>query len=283
MSQTDGPRFSKMQGLGNDFAVFEAITQPLSFTPEQVRQIADRRFGVGCDQVLLAEPSNHPQADFRYRIWNADGSEVEHCGNGVRCMARFLRERGLTQQDRISFETGSGLAHVELLNNDQVQVDMGPPVLDPESIPFSADARADLYTIEVDGATYSIGAASMGNPHAVLRVDNLDNAPVATLGPALEGHPRFPRRVNVGFMEVIKPTQIRLRVFERGAGETLACGTGACAAVVVGIINHWLETEVAVDLPGGRLVIHWAGEGKPVWMTGPAVTVFEGQLTMEWQ
>ncbi len=281
MSQATELPFTKMQALGNDFVVFDGVSQPIQLSPEAVQRIADRRLGIGCDQVLLAETAEQPGADFRYRIWNADGSEVEHCGNGVRCIARFLRDRGLTDQDHIRFETLGGMTEVTLLDNDSARVNMGPPRLNPDEIPFQADATAAQYAIETNGQRLEIGAVSMGNPHAVLCVDAIDTASVETLGPALERHPRFPQRANIGFMQIIDRQRIRLRVFERGAGETPACGTGACAAVVVGIINGWLDPAVQVDLPGGALVIHWGGNNAPVWMTGPAITVFEGEITTE--
>ncbi len=269
--------FTKMQGLGNDFVVLDGVSQELALSPALIRALADRRFGIGCDQVLLAEQSDHPQADFRYRIWNADGGEVEHCGNGVRCMARFLIEQGLTTQTELCLETLSGLTHVRLEANDEVTVNMGPPVLTPVDVPFRDEPQALTYPLLVDGQSLSIGVVSMGNPHAVLTVMDIHSAPVARLGPAIESHPDFPKRVNAGFMETVNREKIRLRVYERGVGETLACGTGACAAVVSGILNGVLDATVQVELTGGTLVIHWEGEGQPVWMTGPGVTVFEGR------
>ena len=272
-------RFTKMQGLGNDFVVIDAVRQSPTLDAERIRHLADRRYGVGCDQVLVAETTAHPEADFRYRIWNPDGSEVEHCGNGVRCMARFLIDQGLVAERSLVLETSDGrLTRVTPADADSMRVDMGEPVLEPAAIPFRTEAEGPLYPLTVAGATLSISAVSMGNPHAVLRVEDIDTAPVATLGPALEKHPAFPNRVNAGFMQVVARDHIRLRVHERAAGETLACGTGACAAVVAGVLNHWLDATVDVTLPGGRLVIHWAGAGHPVLMTGPAVTVFEGRL-----
>ncbi|MEX0449188.1 diaminopimelate epimerase [Spiribacter sp. 221] len=270
--------FTKMQGLGNDFVVLDGITNQLDITPERVRRIADRRYGVGCDQVLLAEPAQAPEADFRYRIWNADGGEVEHCGNGVRCMARFLKDHGLSADGRMTLETAKGLTRVEILADDMVRVDMGPPVLTPADIPFRAAERQALYPLEVQQQVFEVAAVSMGNPHLVLRVDDVDTAPVAGLGPLLERHSDFPNRVNAGFLQVLGRDRARLRVYERGVGETLACGTGACAAVVAGVLNGWFDSRVTVDLPGGRLVIHWSGMGEPVWMTGPAVPVFEGTM-----
>ncbi|MEJ2060302.1 MAG: diaminopimelate epimerase [Gammaproteobacteria bacterium] len=273
-------QFAKMHGLGNDFVVIDAVRQAVSLSPEQVRFLANRRFGVGCDQVLLVEPSASPEADFHYRIFNADGNEVEQCGNGARCFARFVREAGLTDKTEIRVETSGGLIVLHVQPDEQVTVDMGVPRLTPAEIPFQADAPAVSYLLDVDGEQYEIGAVSMGNPHAVLLVDNVQTAPVPRLGPLIEAHPRFPRHVNVGFMQVVDPGHVRLRVYERGAGETLACGTGACAAVVSGRLRHLLDETVAVDLPGGRLMINWSGEGAPVLMTGPAVTVFKGSIDL---
>ena len=273
-------RFTKMHGLGNDFVVIDAIRQSVNLSTEQVRFLADRRFGVGCDQVLLAAAVTDPRADFRYIIYNADGGEVEHCGNGVRCLGRFLVDKGLTDKDRLTVQTLSGLSRIEMLDNGQVRVDMGVPVLEPERIPFEAGPRADTYRLEVDGQVLTIGAVSMGNPHAVTVVSSVDDAPVSILGPRIEHHERFPNRVNAGFMEIVDPEHIRLRVHERGAGETLACGTGACAAVVAGRLQERLSDTVTVKLPGGELVISWQGEGQPVWMTGPAASVFEGEIEL---
>ncbi|QGM20833.1 diaminopimelate epimerase [Spiribacter sp. 2438] len=274
--------FTKMQGLGNDFVVLEAVRQPCPMGSDRVRAIADRRRGIGCDQVLLAEPATRPEADFGYRIWNADGSEVEHCGNGVRCMARFLMDQGLVDQRPVTLETRDGrLTRVVPGEDGAMQVDMGSPILEPAAIPFHADHRALSYPLPVNDQAVEAMVVSMGNPHAVIRVDEVRHAPVTTLGPALENHPAFPNRVNVGFMEVVAADLIRLRVFERGAGETPACGTGACAAVVAGRLNGWLDPRVSVSLTGGELVIHWRGEGHPVWMTGPAETVFDGRLVTD--
>jgi diaminopimelate epimerase len=272
------PAFTKMQGLGNDFVVLDAIHQTLEPTPAWIRRVADRRYGVGCDQVLVAAPARRPDADFRYRIWNADGQEVEHCGNGVRCMARFLHDQGLHARDTMRLETNSGLTRVERVDERMVRVDMGPPVLAPAEIPFEADTRQARYPLTADGTEYAVAAVSMGNPHVVLRVDDIDTAPVATLGPILEAHRRFPNRANAGFLAVTGRDAGRLRVYERGVGETPACGTGACAAVVAGILNDWFDPTVTLQLTGGALVIHWQGDGHPVWMTGPADTVFEGRL-----
>ena len=272
--------FVKMHGLGNDFVVIDAIRQHVELPPDAIRHIADRRRGIGCDQVLLVERPQSPDADFRYRIFNADGGEVEQCGNGARCFARFVRDEGLTSKDRIPVETLAGLIELEVLADGQVRVDMGEPVFEPQRIPFQAEARAPSYALEVNGESLDIGAVSMGNPHAVLRVEDVSEAPVARLGPAIEHHPRFPQRAHVGFMQILDRGRIRLRVFERGVGETEACGTGACAAVVVGRLQGLLDEEVQVSLPGGDLVISWAGEGAPLYMTGPAERVFEGSIEL---
>ncbi|MGA7802644.1 MAG: diaminopimelate epimerase [Gammaproteobacteria bacterium] len=272
--------FTKMHGLGNDFVVIDAIRQAVDLKAAQVRFLADRRRGVGCDQVLLVERPGRPDAQFRYRIFNADGGEVEQCGNGARCFARFVRDKGLTASDRIPVQTRAGLIELQLEPDGQVTVNMGAPRLEPVDIPFHAPARAVTYPLEVDGHTVQIGAVSMGNPHAVLRVDAVDRAPVSELGPKIEHQPRFPERVNVGFMEVVDAGHIRLRVFERSAGETQACGTGACAAVVAGRLQGLLDAKVAVSLPGGDLMVSWHSEGTPVLMTGPATCVFEGRIQL---
>ncbi len=272
--------FTKMHGLGNDFVVFDAVSQRLSLTSEQVRFLADRRVGIGCDQVLLVEPPRTADVDFRYRIFNADGREVEQCGNGARCFARFVREKGLTDKSEIAVETAAGIIRPRMEADGEVTVDMGQPRFDPEVLPFLAQTRALDYSLTVGSENVVIGAVSMGNPHAVLRVDDVDEAPVATLGPLLESHERFPRRVNVGFMQVVARDHIRLRVYERGAGETLACGTGACAAVCLGRLWSLLADRVEVELPGGPLWIQWDGRRGSVWMTGPAETVFEGTIEL---
>ena len=273
-------RFTKMHGLGNDFVVVDAIRQAVSLSPEQVRCLADRRFGVGCDQVLLVEPARLSGTAFHYRIFNADGSEVEQCGNGARCFARFVRDQGFTRDDVIKVGTARGPITLYVEPDGQVRVDMGAPRLDPADLPFDAPARAPTYPIEVGGEVVEIGAVSMGNPHAVLLVEDVTSAPVERLGPLLEAHPRFPRRVNVGFMAVKGRDRIDLRVYERGSGETLACGTGACAAVVSGRLRGLLDERVTVRLPGGELRVSWRGGDAPVWMTGPAVTVFEGTIAL---
>ncbi len=273
-------RFTKMHGLGNDFVVIDGISQRVKLNSAKIRALSDRRFGVGCDQVLLVEIPQSPEMDFRYRIFNADGSEVENCGNGARCFAKFVRDRRLTGKKEIAVETKGGNLLLKVVDKDHVTVDMGAPRLQPADIPFTADALRITYPLAVNGNDYDISAVSMGNPHAVMVVDDVQTAPVETLGPAIEKHTRFPARVNVGFMQVISRTQVKLRVYERGAGETLACGTGACAAVVAGRLRNLLDSTVEVELPGGKLEIHWAGENAPVMMTGPAVTVFQGQITI---
>jgi diaminopimelate epimerase len=273
-------RFSKMHGLGNDFVVLDGVRQALSMTPALAARLADRRFGVGCDQVLLVEAPRLPGTDFHYRIFNADGSEVEQCGNGARCFARFVRDAGLTDKTEIPVGTAAGPILLRVQPDEQITVDMGEPRLVPAQIPFLADAEAPTYALDVGGETFDLAAVSMGNPHAVLRVDSVDSAPVGTLGPRIERHPRFPNRVNVGFLQVQDPGHARLRVWERGAGETLACGTGACAAVVAGRRWGLLDARVAVSLPGGTLVIQWPGAGQPVQMTGPAARVFDGEIDL---
>ncbi len=271
-------RFSKMHGLGNDFVVIDGVSQSVRLTPEKIRYIADRNFGVGCDQILLVETPETPDVDFRYRIFNCDGSEVENCGNGARCFAVFVRERKLTGKSVIKVETAGGLIELRVQQDEQVSVDMGAPRLEPAQVPFVADARAMTYPIEVAGKAYDISAVSIGNPHGVLVVENVKTAPVAELGPLIESHARFPARVNAGFMQILSRNEINLRVFERGVGETLACGTGACGAVVSGRLRGLLDEKVKVNLPGGSLQIYWPGEGQSVIMTGPAVTVFHGQI-----
>ena len=273
-------RFTKMHGLGNDFVVFDGINQTVALTPERCRRIADRHFGVGCDQILVVEKPTRPDVDFRYRIFNADGGEVEQCGNGARCFVRFVHDHGLSDKIAIRVETASGVIEPRLLDDGRVTVDMGAPRFAPADIPFAADAEAMTYALTVGQHVLDIAVVSMGNPHAVLRVNDLDSAPVDILGPAIEAHGRFPQRVNAGFMQVLTRHDVRLRVFERGAGETLACGTGACAAAVSGIRQGALASPVSVHTRGGDLVIEWAGLGAPVLMTGPAETVFEGELEL---
>jgi diaminopimelate epimerase len=271
-------RFTKMHGLGNDFVVIDLITQRFKLKPHHIRKIADRHFGIGCDQVLTVEIPTQPDVDFCYRIYNAEGSEVEQCGNGARCFARFISDKRMTGKHKIKVETLAGIIELELTENQQVRVDMGEPILDPKRIPFTAERQASDYALDINDSIWQVGAVSMGNPHVIFPVTDVDFAPVATIGPATESHARFPQRVNVGFMQIVDRDTIRLRVFERGVGETLACGTGACAAVVSGIVQGKLNTTVTAHLPGGNLSIHWQGPGQPVIMTGPAATVFEGQI-----
>ena len=271
-------RFTKMHGLGNDFVVVDLLSQRFQLQEQHIRKLADRHFGIGCDQVLVVEEPRQPDVDFRYRIYNCDGAEVEQCGNGARCFAKFVRDKKLTGKSRIRVETNAGIIELSMTEDRQVCVNMGKPELNPAQIPFTADARANLYDIEACGENLQLGAVSIGNPHAILQVDTTSTAAVETLGPALESHPRFPKRVNVGFMQVVNRREINLRVYERGAGETKACGTGACAAVVSGQLQGLLEQRVRVNLSGGSLTIEWRGEGHPVMMTGPATSVFEGQI-----
>lgn len=273
-------RFTKMHGLGNDFMVVDAISQPFRLRPEMIRELADRNFGIGFDQLLVVEPPGLPDVDFRYRIFNADGSEVEQCGNGARCFARFVRDQRLTNKKVIRVQTAKGVIELRVGKEGMVMVNMGVPELNPPAIPFAADRRKDVYTVDVDDQTVELSAVSMGNPHGVLVVDDVDTAPVETLGPLLERHPRFPARANIGFLQVLDRSHARLRVFERGSGETLACGSGACAAVVAGNVRGLLDQRVEVELRGGKLVVEWQGEGSPVMMEGPATTVFEGQLRL---
>jgi diaminopimelate epimerase len=271
-------RFTKMHGLGNDFMVIDGVSQKVRLSPEKIRQLADRHFGIGFDQLLVVEAPESPEVDFRYRIFNSDGGEVENCGNGARCFAVFVRDRKLTGKSLITVETAGGIMTLQITDNGEVCVNMGVPRLVPAEIPFAADAQSLTYELSVDGQTLEISAVSMGNPHAVTLVDNVATAPVAELGPLVERHTRFPQRVNAGFMQVVSTREINLRVFERGVGETLACGTGACAAVVAGQLRQLIGKDVKVNLPGGSLHISWDGPGQPVMMTGPATTVFHGQV-----
>ncbi len=273
-------KFTKMHGLGNDFIVLDALARPLELTSEQLRRIAHRRFGIGCDQVLQVEPPRQPDTDFYYRIFNADGGEVEQCGNGARCFVRYVRDRGLTAKRELRVGTRAGVIVPRLEDDGRVTVDMGVPEFEPSRIPFEAPARATSYALEVDGRRLEISALSMGNPHAVQIVPDIERAPVATEGPLIERHPRFPQRVNAGYVQIVSRRRILLRVHERGAGETLACGTGACAAVAAGVLRGLLDREVTVTARGGDLGISWAGEGKPVMMTGPAESVFEGEIEL---
>jgi diaminopimelate epimerase len=278
-------KFTKMHGAGNDFVVIDAISQRIAFTPEQWRQLADRRFGVGADQMLVIEKPQSAGVDFGYRIYNADGSEVEQCGNGARAFVKFVTDKGLTGKRRIKVQTMSGIIEPALEADGRITVDMGAPILAPQQVPFDTaglqgrpDGSDTLWPLEVNGKTILISAVSMGNPHAVQVVDDVETAPVAADGPAIEHHPRFPKRVNAGFMQIRNRHRIKLRVFERGAGETLACGTGACAAVVAGIRRGLLDSPVVVETRGGELSFVWEGGQSPVMMTGPAVTVFDGEI-----
>ena len=281
-------RFTKMHGAGNDFVVLDATQGPLALSEAQYRFMADRRFGIGADQILIVEPGNPDQGtDFTYRIMNADGGEVEQCGNGARCFARFVHDTGLTGKDVIRVQTMKSIIEPRLQADGRVTVDMGPPFLVPAEVPFDTSGLTpqmvngcELWPIQLANFPVDVAVVSMGNPHAVMRVDSVDHAPVEDIGPQLESHVRFPRRVNAGFMQVIDRSHIKLRVFERGSGETLACGSGACAAVVAGVRLGWLDgtVDVNVDMPGGRLTISWAGPGQPVMMTGPAVKVFDGVI-----
>ncbi|CDT75587.1 diaminopimelate epimerase [Vibrio sp. 1CM2L] len=271
--------FSKMHGLGNDFMVVDCITQNIFFSPDLIRRLADRHTGVGFDQLLVVEAPYDPETDFHYRIFNADGSEVEQCGNGARCFARFVRMKGLTNKYSINVSTKKGKMVLKIEENDLITVNMGIPEFEPGKIPFKAKQAEKTYILRTDVHTLFCGAVSMGNPHVVTVVDDVDTADVDTLGPLLESHERFPERVNAGFMQVVNREEVRLRVYERGAGETQACGSGACGAVAVGITQGLLAENVKVRLPGGDLHISWQGPGKPLFMTGPATHVFDGQLS----
>jgi len=273
-------KFTKMHGLGNDFVVLDAIHQSFVPTAAQARFLADRHFGVGCDQILVVEEPSRAGIDFRYRIFNADGGEVEQCGNGARCFVRFVHDHGLTDKPEIRVETRAGIIAPRLEANGEVTVDMGVPRFQPLEIPFESFSDAVIQPLAVGNATFDITVVSMGNPHAVQVVADVAAAPVEKYGPLIENHPRFPQRVNAGFMQVVNRHAIKLRVFERGAGETLACGTGACAAVVAGIRRNLLDSPVRVATHGGELIIAWAGMNEPVLMTGPAVRVFEGEIEL---
>ena len=272
-------RFAKMHGQGNDFVVIDGVRQSIALTPERVKALADRHFGVGFDQLLLVEKPREAGNDFRYRIWNGDGGEVEQCGNGARCFARFVRDVGLTDKRELAVETASGVIRPRVEESGEVTVDMGEPRFRPEEVPFTGASEPRItYALSVGGMTVEASVLSMGNPHAVQVVEDVDRAPVTTQGPLIEHHPTFPQRVNVGYMQPVGRDHIRLRVWERGAGETLACGTGACAAVVAGIRRGMLAPEVRVTTRGGDLRICWNGPGSPVMMTGDAVRVFDGEL-----
>ena len=271
--------FSKMHGLGNDFVVVDCITQNVFFSPDLIRRLADRNTGIGFDQLLIVEAPYDPETDFHYRIFNSDGGEVEQCGNGARCFARFVRMKGLTNKYKISVSTKKGKIILNIGDDDQVTVNMGVPEFEPSKIPFKAKQREKTYILRAQDKTLFCGAVSLGNPHVVTVVDELSDDLIDETGPVLESHERFPERVNAGFMKVLSRSEIKLRVYERGAGETQACGTGACAAVAVGIAQGLLDENVTVHLPGGKLKIAWQGNDEPLYMTGPASHVFDGQLT----
>jgi diaminopimelate epimerase len=273
-------KFTKMHGAGNDFVVLNGIHQRISLSTEQLRLLADRHFGVGCDQILLVEKAHDTSADFRYRIFNADGGEVEQCGNGARCFVRFVHDQKLTSKPEIVVETHNGLIRPRLEEDGRVTVNMGAPVFDPARLPFTGGTGGISEPLEVAGQTLTISAISMGNPHAVQIVDDVETASVATIGPLIEHHPRFPKRINAGFMQIMDRQHVRLRVFERGSGETLSCGTGACAAVIAGIRRGLLDSPVSVATHGGTLSIAWGGEETPVLMTGPAISVFSGEINL---
>jgi len=273
-------RFTKMHGLGNDFMVVDLISQRVHLSPEQIRYLGNRNTGVGFDQLLLVETPQSPDVDFRYRIFNSNGTEVEHCGNGARCFAKFVHDQRLTGKRDISVQTSNGRIMLKMRDDRAVEVDMGEPVLQPDQVPFEATTQAPSYSLEQDGHNYTLGVVSMGNPHAVLVVDDVASAPVFELGSKLEQHPRFPNKANIGFMQIIDRNTIKLRVFERGVGETKACGTGACAAVVVGQQQGLLDTNVTTQLTGGNLAIQWQGPGHHLFMDGPATHVYEGQIKL---
>jgi len=270
--------FSKMHGLGNDFVVLDNVTQNVYIPNEHIRKLADRNFGVGFDQLLVVEPPYDPDLDFHYRIFNADGSEVHQCGNGARCFARFVKSKGLINRNKIRVSTHAGKMTLYIERDGQITVTMPVPQLEPNKIPFNAQKAEGTYILRCEEETVFCGAVSMGNPHCVVEVDNVLKAPVNTLGAEISTHERFPKDANVGFMEIVRPDYVKLRVYERGARETLACGSGACAAVVIGRMQNKLAKQVTVELPGGKLKIYWKGPGHPVKMTGPAVHVFDGQI-----
>ena len=273
-------KFTKMHGAGNDFVMLDGVRQHIELTPEQLRLLADRHFGVGCDQILLVEKAENKEADFRYRIFNSDGGEVEQCGNGARCFLRFVHDQKLTTKREIIVETHSGLISPRLEQDGRVTVNMGAPIFEPALVPFDGGSGAVSEPLEVAGEALDISALSMGNPHAVQLVPDIERAPVEKIGPLIERHPRFPKRVNAGFMQVMDRHSLRLRVYERGSGETLSCGTGACAAVAAGIRRGLLDSPVSVATRGGVLTISWEGDGQPVLMTGPAITVFAGEINL---
>ena len=273
-------QFTKMHGIGNDFVVFDSFSHPINLTREQIRHLADRRFGIGCDQVLLLEPPQHDDADVRYRIFNADGGEVMQCGNGARCAAVYLKEKGLVNKNEIVAETGAGSLVLNINDDGRVTVNMGVPEFEPAKIPMQADEYEEQYHLVCADDEITFGAVSMGNPHAVIIVDDVDVAPVNVLGPAIQSNELFPESVNVGFIQILNNGAFKLRVYERGSGETLACGSGACAAMVIACQQGYLEGTIDAELRGGHLTLSWAGEGEPVYMTGPATTVFEGKVEL---
>lgn len=273
-------QFTKMHGIGNDFVVFDTFSTPLKLSREQVRHIADRQFGIGCDQVLLLELPVSDEADVRYRIFNADGGEVMQCGNGARCAAAYLREKGLVTKDSIVAETGAGQLVLQIDEDNGVTVNMGIPEFEPARIPLKVAERAEQYELELSDNKIEFGAVSLGNPHAVIKVDNVDTSPVHDIGAELQENGIFPESVNVGFIEILNKQAFKLRVYERGSGETLACGSGACAAMVIACQQGYLEGTIDAELRGGHLSLCWAGEGEPVYMTGPATTVFEGKIEL---
>lgn len=273
-------QFTKMHGIGNDFVIFDTFTQSLTLTREQVRHIADRQFGIGCDQVLLLEPPKGNDADVCYRIFNADGGEVMQCGNGARCVAVYLREKGLVTKSEVVAETGEGQLVLHIDDNDCVTVNMGVPEFEPAQIPLKVDELLEQYNLILGNEEITFGAISMGNPHAVIVVDNVDLTPVDEIGPAVQQNGLFPESVNVGFIQILNKKAFKLRVYERGSGETLACGSGACAAMVIACQQGYLEGTIDAELRGGHLTLRWAGEGEPVYMTGPATTVFEGKIQL---
>lgn len=272
--------FVKMHGIGNDFVLVDNMSRRVDLGTEQIRLLADRRRGIGCDQLLMIEPPHARGADVRARIFNSDGSESGQCGNGLRCLAAWLRDAGIANGESITIEAGDGMVRARLANHRQVKMDMGMPRFEPSDIPFLAEKRAPAYRVQVGTQRLEIGAVSLGNPHAVIRVDDCDSAPVEELGPVVQGLEAFPEGVNVGFMQIVDEASVRLRVFERGVGETLACGSGACAAVAVGRMRGWLGARVSVALPGGELVVEWDGEGNSMWLTGPTQRAFEGEFIL---
>ena len=274
-------RFTKMHGAGNDFVVIDNVRQNLDLSASQIRRLANRQRGIGCDQVLIVGPPDSPDADFRYHIFNADGSEAGQCGNGARCFARFVREQRLSLKPKLRVQAPNGLMQLDTANDGRILAEMGIPIFTPSAVPFTTDKERLEYTLTVSDTSLTMGVLSMGNPHAVMTVENGQTAPVASLGATIEGHPKFTDRVNVGFMQVLSRDEIKLRVFERGAGETLACGTGACAAVVHGIRKNLLNNAVTVHLPGGKLSVTWEGTGTAAWLSGPTASVFEGTINLQ--